>query len=169
MYWTRLCSMQPEIGPKHTFPFHLINFSFGTAIVRVSFIYKLFRPFFSRLSTSPTIFLLRIHSVWNVKYSLDIVVVFAKWSDAINYLKIFHATYKMNVSNGGTIQAGFFLSRLFAPTTKLIWLNAFLLHSALIPRACFPLFKIPIICMHTHTSSIQFQIVLLTIRSPCQA
>lgn len=101
--------MQPEIAPDththpHTFPFHLINFSFGALIVRVSFIFELL-PFSSHKLFS---FLESIR----LDIDNDDDVVFAKWSDAINYSKIFHATYKMNVSSL------FFRSRLFVPDNK---------------------------------------------------
>lgn len=64
LYWTRLCLMQPEIGPIYTFTFHLINFSFDASIVRVSFI--IFS--FSFLSLCSSFYTLNYFAFWNPFY-----------------------------------------------------------------------------------------------------
>lgn len=109
LYCTRLCSMQLEIGIKiHIFSFHLINFLIGA--IYAGIIYNI--SFFFRPSTFLPFSIFRIHSFCNAKH---LFVVFAKWSDAINYSKIFHATTKwictMHVSNGDAFQFFFFLHR----------------------------------------------------------
>lgn len=93
-------------------------------------------------------FFLQIHS----KRKIFVVVVFAKWSDAINYSKIFHATYKMNVSNSGLDSKLVFYSRLFVQRQQswfdwmhfsCIWLSSL--------RLCSIVWNPRAICMHLHT------------------